>query len=151
MRSSDCCCCCHWIGRKILREHRRDLVRPGFTWTHSVLIHDQWDLCSRGHNSRGHMLFWHQGSCAVTECICSPQRVVSSILVLMNNHIDHSFRLCVVVIIALPVATPSKYKNSASYALGDFTNRESRRNRTGLQLKNPVSSKRVAQWICFYS
>ncbi|KAG1732875.1 amino acid/polyamine transporter I, partial [Suillus paluster] len=30
--------------------------------------------------------------------------------------------LCFVVIIALPITTPSEYRNSASYALGDFTN-----------------------------
>ncbi|KAF9644428.1 APC amino acid permease [Thelephora ganbajun] len=30
--------------------------------------------------------------------------------------------LCVAVIIALPAATPAEYKNSASYALGGFTN-----------------------------
>ncbi|KAH9948494.1 APC amino acid permease [Amylocystis lapponica] len=30
--------------------------------------------------------------------------------------------LCFAVIIALPAATPSEYKNSASYALGNFTN-----------------------------
>ncbi|KAG1780030.1 amino acid/polyamine transporter I [Suillus placidus] len=30
--------------------------------------------------------------------------------------------LCFIVIIALPIATPSEFRNSASYALGDFTN-----------------------------
>ncbi|KAG2140236.1 amino acid/polyamine transporter I [Suillus bovinus] len=30
--------------------------------------------------------------------------------------------LCLIVIIALPIATPSEFRNSASYALGDFTN-----------------------------
>lgn len=35
----------------------------------------------------------------------------------------HSHRLCLAVIIALPAATPSSLKNSASYALGNFTNR----------------------------
>ncbi|KAJ8594360.1 hypothetical protein M405DRAFT_784681, partial [Rhizopogon salebrosus TDB-379] len=30
--------------------------------------------------------------------------------------------LCFVIIIALPIATPSEYRNSASYAFGDFTN-----------------------------
>ncbi|OJA10854.1 hypothetical protein AZE42_06122 [Rhizopogon vesiculosus] len=30
--------------------------------------------------------------------------------------------LCFVVIIALPIATPSEYRNSASFAFGDFTN-----------------------------
>ncbi|KAH7909980.1 amino acid/polyamine transporter I [Hygrophoropsis aurantiaca] len=30
--------------------------------------------------------------------------------------------LCLAVIIALPAATPAEFKNSASYALGDFTN-----------------------------
>ena len=34
-------------------------------------------------------------------------------------------RLCLVVIIALPIATPSELKNSARYALGNFTNCES--------------------------
>ncbi|KAF9489100.1 APC amino acid permease [Pleurotus eryngii] len=31
-------------------------------------------------------------------------------------------RLCFAIIIALPIATPSEFKNTASYALGDFTN-----------------------------
>jgi len=39
----------------------------------------------------------------------------------MNNVC--AFRLCLVVIIALPAATPKELKNSVSYALGDFTNR----------------------------
>ncbi|KAG2354803.1 amino acid transporter [Suillus spraguei] len=30
--------------------------------------------------------------------------------------------LCFIVIIALPIATPSEFRNSASYAFGDFTN-----------------------------
>ncbi|KAF7421017.1 GABA-specific high-affinity permease [Pleurotus ostreatus] len=30
--------------------------------------------------------------------------------------------LCFAIIIALPIATPSEFKNTASYALGDFTN-----------------------------
>ncbi|KAJ8581075.1 hypothetical protein M405DRAFT_926460, partial [Rhizopogon salebrosus TDB-379] len=30
--------------------------------------------------------------------------------------------LCFVIIIALPIVTPSEYRNSASYAFGDFTN-----------------------------
>ncbi|KAG2135256.1 amino acid/polyamine transporter I [Suillus clintonianus] len=30
--------------------------------------------------------------------------------------------LCFIVIIALPIVTPSKYRNSASFVLGDFTN-----------------------------
>jgi len=45
-------------------------------------------------------------------------------MVLTNKHIDRPSRLCLAVIIALPVATPAEFKNSASYALGDFTNRE---------------------------
>ena len=32
-------------------------------------------------------------------------------------------RLCLVIIVALPVATPKELKNSANYALGNFTNR----------------------------
>ena len=31
-------------------------------------------------------------------------------------------RLCLAVIVALPAATPSELKNSASFALGNFTN-----------------------------
>ncbi|KAG0693916.1 amino acid/polyamine transporter I [Suillus ampliporus] len=30
--------------------------------------------------------------------------------------------LCFIIIIALPIATPAEYRNSASFALGDFTN-----------------------------
>jgi len=33
--------------------------------------------------------------------------------------------LCFAVIVALPAATPKEYKNTASYALGNFTNRTS--------------------------
>ena len=33
-----------------------------------------------------------------------------------------SVRLCLAVIVALPAATPSELKNSASFALGGFTN-----------------------------
>jgi len=43
-------------------------------------------------------------------------------MVLVNKRTDCPFRLCVAVIVALPVVTPAEYKNPASYALGDFTN-----------------------------
>ena len=33
-------------------------------------------------------------------------------------------RLCVVIIVALPAATPTEFKNGASYALGGFANCE---------------------------
>lgn len=36
----------------------------------------------------------------------------------------NSVRLCLAVIIGLPASTPSESKNSASYALGNFTNGE---------------------------
>jgi hypothetical protein len=39
----------------------------------------------------------------------------------MNNVC--AFRLCLIVIIALPAATPKELKNSVNYALSDFTNR----------------------------
>lgn len=68
---------------------------------------------------------------------------------ILTSHSD--FRLCAVVIIALPLVTPSKYKNPASYALGDFTNRESRWNHTGHPLNDVFPSERVAKWIRFYS
>ena len=32
------------------------------------------------------------------------------------------YRLCLAVIVALPAATPKEFRNSASYALGNFTN-----------------------------
>lgn len=38
------------------------------------------------------------------------------------------YRLCLAVIIALPAATPSEFKNTAKFALGDFTNRKLQRN-----------------------
>ena len=104
-------------------------------------MRDQWNLRCRGPNSRGYMLFWYQGSRAVTKPICSPQRTVSSSILLINGHDDRPFRLCIAVVIALPAATPAEYKNSASYALGDFTNRKSRQNYTGHTLKftSPVN------------
>ena len=40
-----------------------------------------------------------------------------------HEHIVCAPRLCLVIIVALPVATPKELKNSASYALGNFTNR----------------------------
>lgn len=47
--------------------------------------------------------------------------------------------LCFVVIIALPIATPSQYRNSASYAFGDFTNRMR-------HLPLPLASHECYQW-----
>jgi len=41
---------------------------------------------------------------------------------LQNVYVTLNILLCLAVIIALPVATPKELKNSASYALGDFTN-----------------------------
>ncbi|KAN0124703.1 Amino acid/polyamine transporter I [Lactarius tabidus] len=41
---------------------------------------------------------------------------------LQNVYIALNILLCLAVIIALPIATPSELKNSASYALGNFTN-----------------------------
>lgn len=87
---------------------------------------DQWNLRWRCPDSRGYMLFWYQGSRTATKPVCGPQCAVSSATVWINNRTYRTFRLCVAVIIALPAATPDEYKNPASYALGDFTNRESR-------------------------
>lgn len=36
---------------------------------------------------------------------------------------DRKFRLCLVVGIALPIATPDEYRNTAKFALWDFVNR----------------------------
>ena len=88
-------------------------------------MRDQWNIRCRSPNSRGYMLLWYQGSCAVTEPIRGSQRAVSSTFLQIKKHNNRPFRLCVAIIIALPAATPAEYKNSASYALGDFTNRES--------------------------
>ncbi|KAI0297037.1 amino acid/polyamine transporter I [Multifurca ochricompacta] len=41
---------------------------------------------------------------------------------LQNVYVALNILLCFVVIIALPIATPNELKNSASYALGNFTN-----------------------------
>jgi amino acid transporter len=41
---------------------------------------------------------------------------------LQNVYIALNILLCLAIIIVLPIATPSELKNSASYALGDFTN-----------------------------
>ncbi|KAI9571846.1 amino acid/polyamine transporter I [Boletus coccyginus] len=41
---------------------------------------------------------------------------------LQNFYIVLNFCLCFVVIIGLPAATPKEYMNTASFALGDFTN-----------------------------
>jgi len=41
---------------------------------------------------------------------------------LQNVYVALNILLCLVVIIGLPVATPSELKNNASYALGNFTN-----------------------------
>lgn len=98
-------------------------------------MRDQWDLRCRGPNSRSYMLLWYQGSRTVTRPICGAQRAASSTILWMNNRNDRTLRLCVAVIIALPAATPAEYKNSASYALGGFTNRESRQDHTGYTLK----------------
>ena len=37
-------------------------------------------------------------------------------------HVYDFFSLCLAVIVALPAATPKELKNSASFALGNFTN-----------------------------
>ena len=38
------------------------------------------------------------------------------------NLVSTSLRLCLAIIIGLPAATPSEFKNSAKVALGDFYN-----------------------------
>jgi hypothetical protein len=40
-----------------------------------------------------------------------------------NEFIVYASRLCLIVIIALPVMTPKELMNDASYAFGNFTNR----------------------------
>ena len=97
----------------------------GFVRTRPVLTYDQRNLRCHTPNSWDYMLSWHQGSRALAGPLRGPQRAVSPAMALRNKHTDCPLRLCLVVIIALPVATPAEYKNSASYALGDFTNRES--------------------------
>jgi len=135
MRRPDRCSCRYWVWRGILRDRCRDFVCPSFFHLYSVLMHEQWDLRCRSSDSRSYMLFWYQGPRAVTKPICGAQCAASSTILWINNHNDHTFRLCVAVTIALPAATPAEYKNSASYALGGFTNRESRQDHTGHALK----------------
>jgi len=37
--------------------------------------------------------------------------------------LSYASRLCLIVVIALPVTTPKELKNDTSYAFGNFTNR----------------------------
>lgn len=83
-----------------------------------------------------HMLqsFLHIPWCAVLELLCWPdcRQSMSGLMyctfylcykVSRYSYVHH--RLCLAVIIALPAATPKEFMNTASFALGDFTNRTS--------------------------
>ena len=40
----------------------------------------------------------------------------------INELIVYASRLCLIVVIALPITTPKELKNNANYAFGNFTN-----------------------------
>lgn len=78
-------------------------------------------ICSFGiitccHREPGHQVL---GTTAETvhlaECVVS---VVHSV----DRYFKFSDSLCIIVIIALPIATPLEYRNTANFALGGFTN-----------------------------
>ena len=58
----------------------------------------------------------------------------SFFLRVINELMVYASRLCLVVIVALPVTTPKESRNDASYALGNFTNRA----RVSLSSKLPL-------------
>jgi hypothetical protein len=97
-------------------------VSPSFSQHHN-LHHDlsQWYICSRDivtcyHREPGYQLL---GKAA--ETIHFPECVVG-ICILFHRYFTFSDSLCLIVIIALPIATPFEYRNTANFALGGFTN-----------------------------
>jgi len=72
--------------------------------------------------------------------------------ILVDQELRYSISLCLAVIIGLPAATPKEYMNSASYALGNFTNCGSNsRGDSSLPDCRVTCSERLARWICLLS
>lgn len=72
-----------------------------------------------------YLLSWNQGTCKVADGLCRSKHLVSNGFNLLSTFLDLKkcfSRLCLAVIIGLPAATPAEFKNSASYALGNFSN-----------------------------
>ena len=62
--------------------------------------------------------------------------------------------LCLAILIALPAATPSEFKNSAAYALGDVTNCEcpiTSNRLSKVDSPDESHSERLAGWFCIHS
>ncbi len=85
----------------------------------------QWDLCCHHPDAYSDMLSRYHHSRKAPDRICGAERYVCTPLAYTQNTstdiIMHP-RLCLAVIIALPAATPSEFRNTASFALGSFTN-----------------------------
>jgi hypothetical protein len=74
-------------------------------------------------HTRPRVQFSHPSFSTSADRLCCPQRSVSLIVVRQLSRAKPGpYSLCLAVIIALPAATPKEFKNTASYALGDFTN-----------------------------
>lgn len=68
------------------------------------------------------MLLWDRGPCQIANRLCHSECIVSRLLCRSDFVEVYVSRLCLAVIIALPAATPKEFKNTAKFALGDFTN-----------------------------
>jgi hypothetical protein len=71
----------------------------------------------------------------------------------MNKALRYSASLCLAVIIGLPAATPKEHMNSASYALGNFTNCGSNDHLVGDcdRSQNDMYSEWLARWLRLHS
>lgn len=117
----------------------------------TLLINVQRGLCGSSLLSWYHLLSWDCRSCETTKPLHHPQFMVSvSVRVSVGSQssalcslvscfrskrprgscatfveariLIHVISLCFAVIIGLPAATPKEYMNSASFALGNFSN-----------------------------
>jgi CBS domain containing-hemolysin-like protein len=96
----------------------------------------------------------HMAVCSLgTRVLARLQRlyILSNILYVFSSlfmYSQLSFRLCLVVIIALPAVTPTALKNTAKFALGELSN--GMYMFSYLKPANTCCSQWLAKWICFH-
>lgn len=98
------------------------------------------------------MLPWNPNPGPPTNRLYRTERFVRHVIEKLSHFSDNELhRICLALIIALPLATPVEFKNNAKFALWDFTNCGYNILQYIQELKHNLSSKRVAEWICLHT
>ena len=128
LRRSTYGCGIYRYERELRSYHRSNIVCG---WPVLRALHESADifwgqcsLCSSSTVSLSRSVSSDAGDRAIARCLCGAKHPVSSYSSLnsCSELADDLCRLCLAIIIALPVATPEEFRNKPSFAFGGFTN-----------------------------